>query len=261
MRCPSLLPLFFTLVFSASFLNAQTSAEVLHAPDGNTREITSSIFIPPLPNAPFSATVTTVWTKQLEDGTSVTIQNHRMVMRDSQGRIFQERRTFVPKGSADEPQLRWTEISDPVTHTRYVCLPGPHTCDEQGYFAPTKISNLPTGPLDDKGNRTLTRENLGSNTMSGLDVTGTRETMTIAIGVIGNDKPVSVTKEFWYSPQLGINIVVKRADPRSGTQTFTVSNISLAEPDPANFALPAGFKVNDQRPMQKNTAAVVTNGN
>lgn len=67
MRCPAILLLLSTLVISTSFLTAQTSDEGVHAPDGGTMEIISSIFIPPLPNAPFSATVTAVWTKQLEE--------------------------------------------------------------------------------------------------------------------------------------------------------------------------------------------------
>jgi hypothetical protein len=106
----------------------------------------------------------------------------------------------------------------------------------------------PAGPLDKNGDRVLTRQDLGPNSMSGLDVTGTLETTTISIGVIGNDRPVSITKEFWYSPKLGLNLSVKRVDPRSGMETFTVSDISLAEPDPKYFAVPAGFTFNDHRP-------------
>ncbi len=182
-------------------------------------------------------------------------------MRDSQGRIFQERRTFVPKDSPDQPQLRLTEISDPLTHALYICRPNIHVCDERGYFAPVKVLTTPAVPLDKDGKRTLTREGLGKDNVSGLDVTGTRETTTIAIGVIGNDRPISVTKEFWYSPQLGINIVVKRSDPRSGTQTFTVSDISLTEPDPANFAVPAGYRISDHRIIQKGATGGVAHGN
>lgn len=63
-------------------------------------------------------------------------------MRDSQGRIFQERRTFVPKDSSDQPQLRLTEISDPLIHARYVCRPGIHVCDERGYFVPIKMATV-----------------------------------------------------------------------------------------------------------------------
>jgi hypothetical protein len=84
-----------------------------------------------------------------------------------------------------------------------------------------------------------------------VEVVGTRETRIIAAGTIGNDRPISVTKEFWYSPQLGLNMLVKRSDPRIGTQTFTVTEVGLAEPDPKYFQLPAGYKVMDLREQAK----------
>ena len=56
-----------------------------------------------------------------------------------------------------------------------------------------------------------------------------------------------LTKEFWYSPKLGVNLVVKRMGPTQGTQVFTVSNLSLAEPDARLFAEPSDYKLKDQR--------------
>ncbi|HWF92465.1 MAG TPA: hypothetical protein VN684_09290, partial [Terriglobales bacterium] len=234
-----------TLLFSSVALTAQEPEEGVHAPDGGTFERINSIRILPIPNAPFSGTITAEWTRTLEDGTSVTTTNHRTVMRDSLGRIFQERRTFVPKNGAEQPKVFRFEISDPATHIRRVCYPASHVCEVTSNFAPTKVSVQPVGPLDKNGDRVLTREDLGQNSMSGLDVIGTLETTTISIGVIGNDRPVSITKEFWYSPKLGLNLSVKRVDPRSGTETFTISDISLAEPDPKYFAVPTEFAVND----------------
>jgi hypothetical protein len=93
----------------------------------------------------------------------------------------------------------------------------------------------------------VTREDLGKSNVSGVDVIGTRETRLIAEGVIGNDRPLTVTKEFWYSQQLGLNMMVKRMDPRVGTQVFTVTEVGLAEPDPKYFELPAGYTVKDMR--------------
>ena len=52
---------------------------------------------------------------------------------------------------------------------------------------------------------------------------------------MGNDREVALTKEFWYSPKLGINLMVKRFDPLQGTQVFTVSDISEFDPDPRLF--------------------------
>ena len=101
----------------------------------------------------------------------------------------------------------------------------------------------------------LTRSDLGKNNVSGVEVTGTQETRVFAAGVIGNDRPISITKEFWYSPHLGLNMLVKRNDPRVGTQTFTVTEVSLAEPDPKYFHVPEGFRVVDMRSTSGKRAA------
>lgn len=100
----------------------------------------------------------------------------------------------------------------------------------------------------------LTRSDLGKDNVSGVEVTGTQETRVFAAGVVGNDRPISVTKEFWYSPRLGVNMLVKRNDPRVGAQTFTVTEVSLAEPDPKYFQVPEGFKVVDMRSPGKRAA-------
>ena len=44
-----------------------------------------------------------------------------------------------------------------------------------------------------------------------------------------------------------MNLLVKRMDPLQGTQVFTVSNISLAEPDARLFVISAKYKVADDR--------------
>jgi hypothetical protein len=219
---------------------------VVHAPDGNSREQLVNIFIPPLTKAPFTATVTAEWLRTLEDGTTVSLQNRRSVMRDSAGRIFQERRSLVPKSGPQEPELLRVEISDPATHRKYFCFMRRKVCDLEDYYAPAAEPLPAAGPRED-GEGTVTREDLGKNTVSGLEAIGTLETTIINAGAMGNDRPISITKEFWYSPQLGLNLYVKRVDPRHGTQTFTVSEIGLAEPDPSNFSLPAGFAVADHR--------------
>jgi hypothetical protein len=105
---------------------------------------------------------------------------------------------------------------------------------------------IPAGPLSD-GKAFLTREPLGNDSVSGVETVGTRETTTLNAGTIGNDRSISIVKEFWYSPQLGINLIEKRQDPRVGTQTFTVSDISLGEPDARLFETPAGFETIDLR--------------
>lgn len=229
---------------------AHAQQDELHAPSGNTRMTVQSIFVPPLPNAPFTATVITTWQRKIEDGSTVTIQNHRTIARDSSGRIFQERRNLYPAGDSRENDIRQIEISDPASHEMYQCRRQARVCELTVYYGRVQSAPLlPTGPIHD-GKAFLTRESLGNDSVDGVEAVGTRETTTLNAGTIGNNKNISIVKEFWYSPQLGINVIEKRQDPRVGTQSFRVSNISLTEPDSSLFQLPEGYRVIDNRNPQ-----------
>lgn len=86
-------------------------------------------------------------------------------------------------------------------------------------------------------------EDLGSQTMEGVLVTGVRTTHTIPAGEIGNDKPISIVTEVWTSPDLKTVVYSKRSDPRMGEQTFQLKNIVRTEPDASLFTVPADFKI------------------
>jgi hypothetical protein len=244
MKHPALL-LAASLFFSVVCL-AQKSDEGVHAPDGGTVEMFMSILLPPVPNAPFTSMVTAEWTKVLEDGSTLTVQNRRLVVRDTAGRIFQERRRLIPKDSQQEPDLLRTEISDPVKHQKYFCRVATKTCTLEDYVGPDVASAQPVGTQEDDYG-TLTREDLGKNYVDGVETIGTRETRTLNAGAIGNDHVISIVKEIWYSPKLGINVSVKRVDPRHGTQIITVTEINQGEPSPRYFSLPVGYTVVDHR--------------
>ncbi|HYU47898.1 MAG TPA: hypothetical protein VEK84_17175 [Terriglobales bacterium] len=91
-------------------------------------------------------------------------------------------------------------------------------------------------------------ESLGSQTMEGVAVTGVRTTRTIPGGQIGNDRPISIVTEVWTSTDLKTIVSSKRNDPRMGEQTFRLTNIVRAEPDPSLFTVPADFKMIDSGP-------------
>lgn len=227
---------------------AQSPSVVPRPPDGGNREMLVSILIPSLPNAPFNATVNTEAVRQLADGSSIRVQNHRAIARDRAGRIFQERRLLVPEDGRHESVVTQTEISDPVAHTLYICVPRERVCQLEQFTAtdfgpPAAVA--PSGRAGGPSN--LTREDLGQQTIGGVEVTGTLETGVIASGAIGNDSPLLVKREFWYSPKLGINLISKRQDPRFGTQDFEVSDIVLGQPDARLFEVPRGSRVIDLR--------------
>ncbi len=98
---------------------------------------------------------------------------------------------------------------------------------------------------DDSAHVSMSTEDLGSETMQGVAVTGTRTTLTMPTGQIGNDAPISIVTEVWTSPELKTVVYSKRSDPRMGVQTFQLTSITRAEPDPSLFTAPAGFSIVD----------------
>ena len=230
-----------------------TESQVVHTQDGGVSEALQSIEIPPKPLAPFTLTLETEWVKTLPDGGTVTWVNKRRIARDSAGRIYQERWALIPKNDPRvKPVLSVIQVEDPNEHTLYNCFIITHTntCELLTYSASTTSIYKPlspaSGPLpEDQG--VAVHEDLGTKFMFDVQTEGTHDAVTYNPGAFGNDQKLTVEKEFWYSPQLGISLLSIRTDPQVGKQTFTVTSLVLSEPDPALFELPAGFKVVDHR--------------
>jgi hypothetical protein len=92
---------------------------------------------------------------------------------------------------------------------------------------------------------------LGTQQIESLTVVGTRETTVIAPGAYGNSQPIVTTKEVWHSPELDLDVSITRTDPRWGTQTRKITEIFRGEPDTEYFAMPADYKLLDNRPPAK----------
>ena len=107
----------------------------------------------------------------------------------------------------------------------------------------TTLDDLSTMIAEDDSQATT--EDLGTQTMEGLQVTGVRTTRTIPAGEIGNEKPIVIVTEVWTSPDLKTVVYSKRSDPRMGEQIFKLTNITRAEPDASLFIVPADFRVTD----------------
>lgn len=228
-------------------LTAQDAGPI-HAPDGRAPQFIAPLYIPPRPNAPFSAIAKTVWVRTLPDGSTVTSQNERHVARDADGRIFEERVTFVPVPNIGTRKMivRATDYSDPVQHTRYHCDIFIKTCNLFPYYGQVTETVI-AAVLQPDRTTYLTRENLGNDVFAGLDVQRSRETTTLYSGSVGNTKTILRTVDYWYSPELGLNVQVKRHDPRDGDQTLWISDVSLSAPEPAIFQVPADYRIIDHR--------------
>lgn len=250
--------LFLFVVLTPFVLASQTQTpapqpgqDEVQVQDGGTRQVLESIAVPPMVNAPFTARLRTEWVRRLADGWTMTVANDRRMARDTNGRIYRERWILVPKNEKQRSEMNAIQISDPEKHTLYTCwMNGRQVCDLWVYTPAAGTVYKPevnaNGPLPE-GEGYVVHEELGHRFILGVDTAGAKESTTIPPGVHGNDQKMVMTREYWYSPQLGIDPLSKRFDPRFGTQTFTITDLSLAEPDSKLFELPEGFKIVDQR--------------
>jgi hypothetical protein len=245
---PPLAAVFVGVSVLACSLNlfSQNRPNVYRSVDGGTRETLESIFVPPIPNAPFSLTLETEWSRPLNGGGSYTLVNRRHIMRDSAGRIYQERWILVPKGGKIESTMNWIQIAYPEKHIYYNCEVANKVCTPKPYGDSTSTVYKPligtSGPLPD-GIGFLTHEDLGTSSVAGVLTVGYRDTKTINPGVFGNDMPMITTREFWYAPKLGFNLLSIVESPQTGKQVFTVSEITTDEPDSQYFSIPEGYTV------------------
>ena len=58
---------------------------------------------------------------------------------------------------------------------------------------------------------------------------------------------IKIVEEHWYSPELKMDIMTSRDDPRQTTMSiYRLTEIQRVEPDPALFQLPPDYTVRDQ---------------
>ena len=89
------------------------------------------------------------------------------------------------------------------------------------------------------------KEQLGKQTIEGVEAEGTRTTVTIPAGEIGNERPIEIVSERWYSPELQLVVMTRHSDPRFGETTYKLTNINRAEPAKSLFEVPSDYTVKE----------------
>ena len=72
---------------------------------------------------------------------------------------------------------------------------------------------------------------LPAREIEGLKVNGERTTWTIEAGMIGNEKPIVISREVWRSPELMLTVLSKDSDPRRGEVSYRLERVKRGEPD------------------------------
>jgi hypothetical protein len=216
-------------------------------------------------NAPYSADVITETTQGLPDGNHIRQSSTVHVTRDSEGRTRSEQSLRTLGGlapNANLPQVVF--INDPVTSTNFALNPASRTATRSTWERPPAADRpmmrrpepgaTPNATKPGRGFRrggtdpNLKTESLGRQTMEGVAADGTRNTQTIPAGQIGNDQPIQVVTEIWYSQELQTAVLSKRTDPRTGETVTRLAGVSRAEPPHTLFEVPADFKVTETAP-------------
>jgi hypothetical protein len=109
--------------------------------------------------------------------------------------------------------------------------------------AATYSFNGQTVTMSTSATTDMKKESLGTQTMEGVSAQGERRTSTIEAGTIGNDRPIQIVSERWYSPDLQMDVMTRHSDPRTGEEVMRLANINRAEPDASLFVLPAGYQL------------------
>jgi len=91
-----------------------------------------------------------------------------------------------------------------------------------------------------------TTEDLGRQVLEGVLAHGTRETATIPAGAIGNERPIEITSERWYSDELEAVVLSRTSDPRFGETSYRLVNVARGEPSADLFAVPQGYELQSE---------------
>ena len=223
--------------------------------------------------APYSAQVVTQRLQVLGDGNRIEETTTGSVARDGQGRVRRDESLPALAGNGEAPhivmiddpvaQVHWTLDAQTKTATKMpmppmkalpgmsAALPAPPLSVATSTKAMTffSYSAAPAGVMmagGKPGPDNAVKTDLGTQTVEGVLAQGTRITHTIAAGEIGNQLPITITTETWFSPDLKVLVSSKSSDPRIGDTTYKLTNIQRSEPDPSLFQVPADYTIKDQ---------------
>jgi TonB family protein len=86
---------------------------------------------------------------------------------------------------------------------------------------------------------------LGRQIIEGIECEGTKIVETIPAGQVGNEQPIEIVIERWFSPELQLTVLSKHSDPRHGETTVRMQNLLRTEPDAYLFKVPSDYTIKD----------------
>ena len=204
---------------------------------------------------PLTAQIVVTHENTLSDGNRINRTEQTTIYRDSQGRVRREITVDAATPATGAVKHTIITINDPVSGNRYMLDPANKTArlmpahPPHGHGGPPKGPDGPAaGTIKSALSKNVQRDQLGTKTIDGFQANGERVTRTIPAGEIGNEKPIEVVTERWFSADLQLPLLVVHADPLMGTATTKVTSVNRGEPDVSLFQVPSDYKMVSGRP-------------
>ena len=109
---------------------------------------------------------------------------------------------------------------------------------------PTDINNLIAMKA---GKHKGVTTSMGTRDFGGVKAEGTQTVATIPAGEIGNEKPIQIISEKWFSPELQAVVYSRQSDPRTGETIYRLNNVRRVAQGPELFTIPAGYTIKETR--------------
>lgn len=208
--------------------------------------------------APYSAVAVTQFTRTLPDGNHIQRTTTASIARDSQGRTRTDLTTDGTgnlNGSFLVPlHFKGVFINDAVAGVSYMLDPSSRTAHQMPLRVRRERARGSFSPrtMNFRNSASVKTEDLGTQTIQGVPAQGKRVTRTIPAGDVGNQQPIDIVTETWYSPDLQVTVMSKTTDPRFGETVYQLTNINRAEPDHSLFTVPPDYTLRASRPGPRN---------
>jgi len=207
--------------------------------------------------APYSAQAVTEHTQTLADGNTIHTTTTANVYRDSQGRTRREQEIgAIGPWAAQGTPRKVISITDPVSGFIHTLNPDTQVARQMPFRAHAGAWRGAETARQRPENPNIKTESLGTQVIGGVTAQGTRITRTIAAGQVGNQAPIVIVIERWYSPELQTEVMRKQVNPQFGETTFQLTNIVRSEPDASLFQVPPNYAIMSGRPSTNNGPAV-----
>jgi hypothetical protein len=207
--------------------------------------VIDEMHISPDRGQPFSARMLEAYIRDGNAHSKIAFTKMRMVARDSEGRVYYDSPRTIYGSENFGPRTQFFVV-DRKGGTLTTCYSETKSCRIDELYLVTE-EKPPVNGLYPPSFTTNVMP-LGESTKYGFRVVGTRETTTFAAGVASKSQPVVSGKEVLRCPELGLDIALKRADPRRGMWAREVQSIVREEPNTSKFGIPPTYEIFDNRP-------------